>query len=136
MANPTVETSIWQALRRQVEALPLSIPAIWPGETESSAARHMLVTTITAPPARVLIGPGKHDRVGTLQIMLRTPLSGLRHEVEQEAAGVIAEHFPADLRMRFGDVCVRVTAAPEVSDGFRDEGFWATPVRVRWQSFA
>lgn len=136
MANPTVETAIWQALRSRVQTLPLNAPAIWPGETAGSADRHMLVTTITAPPARVLIGAGRHERLGTLQIMLRTPLKSVRYDVEKEAAGVIAEHFPVDLRMRFENVCARVIAAPEVSDGFRDEGFWATPVRVRWRTFA
>lgn len=136
MANPTVETAIWQALRRRVETLPLSFPVIWPGETDSSGGRHLLVTTITTPPARLLIGAGKHERMGTLQIMLRTPLKSVRYEVEKEAAGIIAEYFPVNLRMRFENVCARVTAAPEVSDGFRDEGFWTTPVRVRWWSFA
>lgn len=134
MANPTVETAIWMALKSRVQSLGL--PVIWPGQTDSSGQRHLTVMNIVAPPARVLIGAGKHDRLGTLQIALRTPLKGFVYEAEQEQAGMIAEHFPADLALRFGGTCVRVTAAPEVADGFRDDGFWMTPVRVRWRAFA
>lgn len=134
--NPTVETAIWMALRQRVEALPLELPIAWPGEVfEPGSAAYLAVQNIVARPARALMSAGPHDRTGTLQIMTMHPI-GTRYEVTQEAAGQIAEHFPCDLRLTFGGVSVRVTEAPHVSDGYREDAYWQTPVRVRWQAWA
>lgn len=139
MAGPTVETAIWLALKGRVASLALSpsLPVMWPGVTQSPAGAHIAVMNIAAPPARVMVASdGPHEREGTLQLMLKHPLPGLNYEHTQEQAGIVAEHFPADHRMSFGGVCVRVTEAPEVSSGMRDEGWWITPVRIRWQAQA
>lgn len=136
MANPTTEVAIWLALKARVKSFATSpaLPVFWPGETAAPTGAHVEVMNIVAPPERVLLKAGPHDRRGTLQLMLKHPLAALQYEVTQELAGKIAEHFPCDLMMRFGSACVRVIAAPEVHEGFRDEGWWVTPVRVRWQS--
>lgn len=135
MPNPTTEVKIWMALRSRA-ALLTFLPIIWPGESAIPQAAHMEALNIIAPPVRLLLKAGRHDRRGTLQLTLKHPLSGLVYEVTQEAAGVAAEHFPCDLRLSYRGVGVRVITAPEVHEGFRDGGWWHTPVRIRWQSLS
>lgn len=135
---PTVETSIWLALRSRIETLPLSpaLPIAYPGGTYSPNGKaYIAVGRVTVAPERVLIGKGRHDRTGTLTLSYVAPL-GQDIAVYTEVAGQIAAHFEEDTRMKHGDVCVRVTAKPHVVDGYRDEPYWRTPVNVRWQTYA
>ena len=136
MADPTKEAAIWMAQRRAVEALSLAIPVVWPGETAAPVTRHVEIASFTAPPARVLIGRGVHDRIGTLQILVKWPLPGLVAEEPMEFAGIIAEQFPEDRQMLFGPICLRVMEYSAVSDPFRDDGWWVTPIRIRWRCAA
>lgn len=56
--------------------------------------------------------------------------------VAVEIAGQIAAWFPADLRMTYGDVLVRVTAVPTVAQPIDDDTHLLVPVTVSIETFA
>ena len=131
----TLETKIWMALRNRVRTLDTELPIAWPGSTYSPDGKaHISVQNITIAPSRILVQHGPHNRTGTLQIMLVQAL-GVDYSVGRQIAGDIASHFPTDLVLRYRDVCVRVTSAPDVSDGFREGAYWQTPIRIPWQTY-
>lgn len=135
---PSVETSIWLALRARIATLSLT-PAVdiaWPASTYAPDKKpYIAVGRASIEPRRVLVGKGSHDRTGTLTLSYVRRI-GQDAAVYIEQAGVIAAHFEEHTRMRHGDVCVRISAKPHVVDGYRDEGWWRTPVNIRWQTFA
>lgn len=136
MPVPAVETRIWMALKNRLLALPSLPPVAWPGSVfQKPDGLWLDVMNIVADNGRLLISPrGQHDRSGTFQLLVHHKI-GTEYEVSQEAAAQIAAHFPCDFPMEFLGVRVRVTRAPDVHEGYRsDDGWWVTPVRIRWQS--
>lgn len=135
---PSVETSIWMALRSHIATLSLT-PAVdfaWPASTYAPDKKpYIAVGRATIAPRRVLVGKGSHDRTGTLTLSYVARL-GQDSTVYLEQAGQIAAHFAEDTRMKHGEVCVRVVSKPHIVDGYRDEGWWRTPVNIRWHTFA
>lgn len=144
MATPNIETMIWLALRGRVESLVLSpsLPVLWPGQGASlPAGRCIEVFHLVNRPVRPFLASGDpHERMGILQLSVVSPISSSEHyeTVVREIAGDIADHFPPDLRMTYGDVTVRVSEAPEVAQSYKDQGRnrYITPVSVRWYCFA
>lgn len=135
---PSVETSIWLALKARIATLPFSpaLPVAYPGSTYSPGkVAFIAVNGVTVAPQRVLIGKGAHERAGTLTLSHVAPI-GQDIAYYTEMAGKIAAHFEEDTRMQYGGVCVRIVAKPHVVDGFRDEGWWRTPVNIRWRTSA
>lgn len=141
---PTIETKIWLALRGRVESIVLSqpLPVLWPGQTIGLPAENALeVAHMVNRPARRFIGSDEpHDRRGILQIGLLSTLSNNVHAetVVRQIAGTIADHFPADLKLTYADVLVRIYEAAEVGTSFKDEARNRniTPVSIRWQTWA
>lgn len=132
------ETQIWQALKSRVATLPVSpVAIIYPGSLYAPVAgtEFIAVSKVTVEPARVLIKAGKNLRRGSLMVTRVQPL-GQDFAVYEQAGAVIASHFAEDTQMRYGNACVRVTSAPHVMDGYRDAGWWRTPVSIPWESFA
>lgn len=141
----TVETAIWQALNARVQSMSLtpSVPVVFPKQ-DAPDSRHIIVSWMPNRNQRRAVGSNSaHIRPGILQLSLMSPIPGQAVEVETEIAGQIAAHFPADLRMSFGGVTVRVTQAPDVATAFRasdvggsnrDGKFWHTPVSVSVQA--
>ncbi|WP_313534549.1 phage tail terminator-like protein [Haematobacter sp.] len=119
--------------------LSLSLPPIaWPAAIfEKPDGPWIDVMNIMADNARIMVGSrGQHDRSGTLQLLVHHKL-GTDYALSQETAGQIAAHFWPDLNMEFLGVRVRVIRAPDVHEGYRsDDGWWVTPIRIRWQSFS
>lgn len=139
---PSIETSIWLALRARVETLVLSpaIPIIWPGEgTSIPTGNSIEVTHFPNRTNRLFINSGKHQYQGILQLGLLTVPGPAHHEtVAREIAGTIAAHFPADLRLAYSSISVRITKRPDVSRGLRDteRSRWLTPVSIYYECFA
>lgn len=136
---PSIETSIWLALKARVEALVLSpvLPIAWPNLSFTKPATgYLRVTHVPNMNRRLFIGStGPHQRLGLLQI----DVLGKKNEniaVAVEVAGKVAAHFPTDLRMRYGDVTVRVTAAPTVAQPMDDDTHVLVPVTVPYECFA
>lgn len=137
-----VETSIWLALKGRIETLLPSYAKAWPGQTfqipmvGGTPQPFLRVGRVSAAPLRQLIAHGQpHERTGILMVTLVHPLGQDVAVYDQIAAG-IAEHFRDGTAMRYGNVCVTVSAYPHVMDGYEDNGYWTVPVRVPWRCFA
>lgn len=114
-------------------ALPAPVIA-WPASvfTPDIDQPFIGVGEAITPPQRMLVGNGSHERTGTLALSY---VAALGHPVEvyRQAAGAIAGHFQAGLKMCYNGLTVHVTAAPQVQEGYRDNGWWRVPVIVSWR---
>lgn len=137
----STEASIWLALRSAITTAAGALPVAWPDElfTPPTSGAELLpylsVGKVSAPPRRVLIGKGQHDRSGLVTLVYVAQL-GNPSEYYLQKATVIAAHFVEDTRMRHGSVCLRVSSRPHVADSYRDAGYLRTPIIVPWQAFA
>lgn len=143
---PTPETSIWLALRKRVESLTLN-PAhsvSWPNESfdppqlDGVPSPYLMVNHLPNTTDRLFIGSNGPQRYqGILQISVMSKLLQ-NSSVAPEFAGQVAAHFPTDIKLEHGDIIVRVTKNPDISQGFRDDkaNLWMTPVSVYYECFA
>jgi hypothetical protein len=131
---PSIETKIFQAIKARVESLPMAATydIVWTtgdnafetgagtSYTPSPTKAYLRCTWTPNATQRQFIGSkDPHRRPGILQIdVMGTKAlgSGVAHEV----AGQVAQHFPADMRLRFMDVKVRVLRDPSVFAPFID----------------
>jgi len=139
---PSIETSIWLALRARVESLVLSpaLPVLWPGEEEALPAGNCLeVTHFPNRPDRQMVGSDASQLMqGFMQVAVLTVPGAPHHEtVAREIAGTVADYFATDLRLTHGDVTLRITRRPHVSRGLRDteRARWLTPISVYYEAF-
>jgi hypothetical protein len=137
---PEIQTKIWMALKTGIEALSPVLPIAWPAESFTPPVStgsvpillpYLAIGSVTAPPERVQISRGQHWREGSITIVRVAPL-GAAVEAYTEAAAKIAAQFPSDLQIRFQDACVRITSAPTVADGYRDNGYFRVPIIIPW----
>lgn len=128
---------IWLAMRIKIQSLNVGLTVAWPAQKTIPADKDYLsISNVSAPPERVLIKSGqKHNRTGQL-ILTAVHRLGQNVEVYSAKAGEIADHFKDGTRMSYKGVCVEVTAQPQVQSGYRDNGYWHTPVIIPWRSFA
>lgn len=139
MAAPTIETSIWLALRSRVETLPL-VPALatsWPNESftpPAPAFSYLEVAHIPNRSNRVTIG-GKHQLQGILQISLQAKQNE-NAAVAIEIAGKIAAHFPADFRLSHGNARLRIKRRPDVGQPGKETTRLHIPVTIEYEAFA
>lgn len=135
MAPPTRNVAIIKALRARVESIPNAPRFVWPADVETDPeGYHIEVAYLIVEPLRIYIDEPDAETLGTLQLVLKHPLKGLIYHRTQQLAGLAAAHFPQDLSFHFGSTCVTVTAQPEISEGFREDQWWKTPIRIRWRS--
>ncbi len=134
---PAVETKIWLALKGSVEALGLSLPIAWPAEKFTAVTSgYIRAGVVTAAPTAALIADGKkHVRRGSLILTLVMPMSQ-KSSVFIDQAGQIGSQFKEGANVRYNDLCVTITSAPHVMDGYEDGGYWNVPVRIPWRAFA
>lgn len=136
---PTIQGSIEAALFARVASLALSpaIPVAWPNVSFTPpTAGYLRVTHVPNIARRLFLGStDPHQRLGLLQVDAFTPLNK-GASAATEIAGMVAEHFPADLKMTSGTVTVRVTKAPDVAQAIADDAFWFVPVTVSYEAYA
>ncbi|TPN26626.1 hypothetical protein FKO01_25470 [Mesorhizobium sp. B2-3-3] len=137
---PSIETSIWLALKARVTALVLSpaLPVAWPNETyvPSPTQNYLRVTHIPNVNRRLFIGSTEpHQRIGLLQVNVFAK-KNQDAAVAAEIAGQVAAWFPTDLRLTYGDVSVRVMSAPVIAQAIADDTHWLVPVTVDYECFA
>ncbi|MGX5827366.1 DUF4128 domain-containing protein [Mesorhizobium sp. 43Arga] len=136
---PSIETSIWLALKGRVAALTLSpvLPIAWPNEDFTKPITgYLRVTHVPNVNRRIMIGSAEpHQRLGLLQVDLFAK-KNQDASVAAEIAGQVAAWFPNDLRMTYGAVSVRVLAAPVVAQAIADDTHWLVPVSVEYECFA
>lgn len=147
---PSIETSIWLALKARVDSLALSPPIAVAFPKDASFTRPQTTTTpprllpyievlhfLNRPRRLFHNGSEPHQRLGILQLTLIYPVSSQHDAVTDiEIAGQIAAHFPADLPLYRDGLTVRITEAPEIARGFEENGDWRTPISIRWACFA
>lgn len=136
---PTHPTSIWLALKSRIDTL-VPVPAMTVYEPDAVVpgnAPYILTSDVRNTPVRrgVRGKRGLHEFSGTLMLSVHYPISHPASHVQLvQMGGVIADHFPADLRMRHGDVCLRVTQEPDVSQPYRQDNNRVVVVRVPWST--
>ena len=131
-----IETEIWLALKDRIETIPGGLFIHYPGAVVAPTdAPFLAVGRVTARPDRVMISRGQHWLTGSITVSYVAPI-GQDQSVYIEQGGIIAAHFPEDLRMKYGAACVRVVSYPHVIDGYRDGAWWRTPVNIRWRCAA
>lgn len=125
MSVPSIETKIFQAIKARVDTLPMksTYPIVWTDGTAYSPHPNQPYLRCTWTPnttQRQFIGSkDPHRRPGILQIdVMGTKAQG--SGVAREVAGQVAAHFPADMRLRFMDVKVRVLRDASVFSPFID----------------
>lgn len=146
---PSIETSIWLALRGRVQSVVLSpvLPISWPNEpftppqVNDKPGPYLRVTHLPNQTDRIFIGSNDpHRYQGILQISLFSALdqSPAVPGAVIEQAGQIAAHFPADLRLSHSGVTVRITKRPSIAQGMRDDASsrWHTPVSIFYECYA
>jgi hypothetical protein len=141
--SATIEASIWAALKARIATLSTDIvpqnAIALPKETFTAPADapYIEVRDLTNQSGRVMINRPVSRRSGILQLDYLSPLAlSLTNEQMKQQAGLIAEHFPGDLKMRANGVLVQVEQAPDVGRGLEDKGYWRIPVSVRYVCFA
>lgn len=128
---PSIETRIAEAIRARVASLPMAAQyqIVWTdgplsagqqSYTPTPTQRYLRCTWTPNQTQRQFIGSKEpHRRPGVLQIDvmgLKTQSSGVAREV----AGQVAQHFPADMKLNFEGVKVRVMRDPSVLAPFID----------------
>jgi len=141
--TPSIETSIWLALKAHLRTIQSEFKFAWPGEgftiphDETGLLPYWRVGYLSVAPVAMEIAYGKlHLRTGTLIVTLVHPMGG-DVAVFNEYAGQMAQHFTDGLKMRYGGaVCVEIPNYPHVMDGYEDSGYWTVPVSIPWRCFA
>ena len=143
MAAPSTETAIWMAIKAKIAAMSLdSLPIAWPAQKFAAPtsggvpAPYLRVGRVSVAPVRQFIDGGKpHRRSGSIVITIVYPL-GADVAVFDQMAGRVAQCFKDGTQMFYGGVCVKITSAPAVQEGFEDNGYWQVPVVIDWECFA
>lgn len=138
-----VDSEIWLALKSRIDALTTSptLPVFDPGEAidpPSDAVGPLpfvLASDVRNDPARIGIDPRMHTRSGTLILSIQWPISrAVTHLQLMQLGGSIASHFPADLRMKTGATCLRVTQDSASMQPNRDGAYHVVIVRIFWST--
>lgn len=131
----TIEANIQSALMERVQSLA-GFQILWPGvPTSIPEGEHVRVTHQPNANSRFAITSRTAvERMGFLYLAHYFPV-GDHEVVAKNRAGLIAEHFPRDLKMRYDGVIMRVNKV-DVGRGVEDDGFWRTLVSVDYRGFA
>ncbi|PBC23473.1 MULTISPECIES: DUF4128 domain-containing protein [unclassified Mesorhizobium] len=136
---PSIETSIWLALKGRVQTLTLSpaLPIAWPNEDFTKPITgYLRVTHVPNTNRRLFIGSTEpHQRLGLLQLDVFSK-KNQDASIGAEMAGQVAAWFPTDLRMIYGAIFARVTEAPVVAQPIADDTHWLVPVTISYECFA
>ncbi len=134
MADPT--EAIMAALFGRIASAPVALPIAWPNVSFAIPAtgRFLRVQFVPNVTTRRFIGSDDpHQYLGLLQISVYDRLNVGEAWVRQ-AAGQVASHFPADLRL--GEIGVRITKRPTVADMITEEDRVQVPVMIEWECYA
>ena len=141
---PEIDTQIWMAIRARISQAAGALPIHWPAETFSPPATAtgllpFIAVGDTMQTVRALIGSrAKHERSGIVTMVYVAPLGYTQEWYIERAAGLL-EYFRPDGVTRFQSVCLHWgngTAVPRVERGYRDDGYFRTPVLIPWRCAA
>lgn len=142
---PTVESSIATALFARAASLVLnpvhelawpnvSFPGLLPnGQPKPKPAKYLRVAHLPNVTDRLYIGSNDpHQHQGILQIMVCAPLN-IGEAGAREAAGLVANHFPTDMRLSSGGVAVRITKRPNIASALITDTEIQIPVSIAYR---
>ena len=130
------EALVLEALLDRVKVIDF-LPVEWPNEPFSVPNDRKYVRVALRPnqTARFLIdSDGPHRHFGILQLTVVWPRDQGEREA-REMAGRVASLFPADYKMKIGDVIVRSVKRPSVASSMPDGADLLTPVSVEYESY-
>jgi len=137
---PTIQSDIEAALFSRLASFNYSpaLPIAWPNVSMNpKPARYLRVNHIPNTSRRLFVGSGApHQRLGLLQVDVFTPLNQ-GPSTATEIAGLIAAHFPADLRLTTGSplkIVGRVAKASDVGPALPDDTHWMVPTTVYYEA--
>lgn len=137
---PTIQSEIEAALFARIASFVHSpaIPVAWPNVSMNpKPARYLRVNHIPNTSRRLFVGSGApHQRLGLLQVDVFTELNQ-GPSTATEIAGLIAAHFPADLRLTTGSplkIVGRVTKAADVGPAMPDDTHWMVPTTIYYEA--
>lgn len=136
----TIEASIQTALFTRAASLVLSPvhPVAWPNVafTPPNPKKYLRVTQMPNVTDRLVIGSdGPHQHQGILQVMVCAPLNS-GEATAREVAGLVANHFPADLRLTSGGLTVRITKRANIASALVTDTELQIPVSIPYRCFA
>ena len=140
MNMATRESNIFHALMARVSTQPTGLPVVYPGlvypqNGAEKADQYIVVTHSPNRPERVWItaGEASHRHQGVLSLSLMTEV-GVGNAEAVELSGELAAHFPADLKLMYDNIILRIVQDAHISTGYRDGDRWRTPIVVEYQS--
>lgn len=144
----TVQENIEKALLDRVVSLVLSpvLLVAWPnrpfpGKDSSGVAiakplTYLAVSILPNNNTRFLLdGSGPSMYQGILQIVVVSPLDK-GTQTPTRIAGLVAEHFPADMALFSGGTRVTLTKAPDVASPLKNDVSWDVPISIYYEAFA
>lgn len=135
---PSIETATWLAVKARILTLSTT-PALtvaWPNEAFTKPASYLRVTWLPNTNRRLFLnGADPHQRLSLLRADVFAP-KNQNVAIATELAGQVAAHFPADLKMTYGDIVARVVRAPNISQPLDDDTHLLVPVSIPIEVFA
>jgi len=140
----TIDTQYWMAIKARIQSAAGALPVAWPVDTvpfTPPVSGSKLLPFIAVGDAqtanRVLIDDeAEPERTGIVSLAYVAPL-GYTHEwYIQQASGFLAYFRPNGIA-RFQGACLRWgngLAVPRIERGYRDGGYYRTPVIIPWRS--
>jgi hypothetical protein len=130
----TIEASIQAALFARMASLVVSPahPVAWPNLSFKAPAnkRYLRVSHLPNTTDRLYIGSSEpHQHQGILQVTVCAPLNS-GEEAAREIAGLVANHFPADLALANG---VRITKRPNTASALIIDTELQIPVSIAYR---
>lgn len=140
----TAEALIMEVLFARLSSLVLSPvhQIAWPNvsftppQSGGQPSPYLRVQFVPNQVNRALIdSDGPHQHVGLFQVSVYGP-KGAGESETREIAGLVAAHFPADLRMVVSPVVVRVSKRPDVAGMLVEDAMIQIPVMIAWEAYA
>lgn len=145
MGNPTVETKTWLALKSRLATLVLNPvhPIAWPNvsfsqpvDSNGAPKGYLRATWVPNSNNRLFLkGADPHERLSLLQVDVFEKINE-DAAVAIEVAGLVAEHFPADLKMAYSGIIARVQRSPDVAQAMPQDVYVQVPVTIPIVVFA
>lgn len=139
---PTDDTKIWGAIKEAIQLAAGGLPIAWPGAVfdppkTADGPLPFLAVGDVATSRRVFIGSDSpQERTGIVTLSYVAAL-GYDAAWYIERASALLAGFPLDRGKVFQGVCVKwgnPPAVPRVERGYRDDGYFRTPVIIPWRS--
>lgn len=133
----TVEASIQAALFSRAALLVLNPvhPVAWPNVafTPPASKKYLRVSHLPNVTDRLYIGSDDpHQHQGILQIMVCASLNS-GEAGARETAGLVASHFPVDMRLSSGAASVEITKRPNIASALITDTEIQIPVSIAYR---